>query len=447
MKRRLLKKGGLAVLLVVLLFGGILASVLLLQGRDQNGTVSLGSDPGYPAESPPIDGQKAAAASAQAKGLKSTYHTDVKGMWISYLDLASVLRGKSEQEFTQNITAVFDNCKSMGLNTVIVQVRPFGDALYPSALFPWSHTVTGVQGKDPGYDPLKIMVALAHERQLSFHAWINPLRVKSADAKMKLSENNQAAKWFAEETKKNDWVVETADGLFLNPAIPEARQLVIDGAVEIVKNYDVDAIHLDDYFYPTTDESFDYEQNASNPPKAYNRYLSEGGKLSHADFRRENINQLVSGLYKAVKEADSSVAVGISPQGNNDNNYNTQYADVTKWMQSDGYLDYVCPQIYWEFSNAQAPFSDKLAQWSALATNEDVALYIGLAPYKIGTEGEWAETDDLMKRQIETIANNKRSAGFMLFRYDSLFHPSDSISQQVDAEKQNIEAFLKTDGN
>ncbi|MBQ2756389.1 MAG: family 10 glycosylhydrolase [Oscillospiraceae bacterium] len=365
---------------------------------------------------------------------------EMRAMWFSYLDLNPMLTGKTKAQFTSAINAAFDNVAELGLNTVIVQVRPFADALYNSDYFPWSSYVTGKQGVAPSFDPLAVMIQAARARGLRIEAWINPYRVKtSGNSTASLSSDNMAKKWIAEE---NDAVVVTANGIYYNPASPDAQQLIVNGVKEIVANYDVDGIHFDDYFYPSPDNSFD--------AKSYAAYKSAGGKLSLGDWRRENVNTLVRNVYAAIKSIDSRVVFGISPQGNMWNNYNTQYIDVEKWVTNSGYIDYIMPQIYFGFNNTACPYTQTVANWNSLITNKNITLYIGLSPYKIGTtdnfagngKTEWLNNTDIIARQVTTSRKYARCGGFALFRYASVFSPAANVSVQVKTEMSNLKDVL-----
>lgn len=254
-----------------------------------------------------------------------------RAVWVSYLEWAG-MDFSSEEAFRAGAAELMDNCLSIGLNTVIAQVRPFGDALYRSTLFPWSHLCTGEQGQDPGFDPLDVLITEAHSRGLSLEAWVNPYRLRSS-AKMPpaLAENNLA-------NVHPEWVCAVGEGLYLNPAIPEAADYVVRGVAELVQNYAVDGIHFDDYFYPTTDAALDAVQFAA----------SGAGDL--AAWRRQNVTALVKAAHDAVKAADATLRFGVSPQGNPDNDLGQQYSDVKAWLAAEGenaVVDYLCPQIYW----------------------------------------------------------------------------------------------------
>ena len=362
-----------------------------------------------------------------------------RAAWITYLEYANILKGKSKSVFQANINAVFDNCIGQGLNTVILQVRPYGDALYDSDYFPWSSYASGTEGVSPGFDPLQVMVQSARARGLRVEAWINPYRIRTGSSNA-LSDDNPAAKWLAEGS---DCVVKTSSGIYYNPAREEVRQLVVNGVAELVRNYDIDAIHFDDYFYPNPDDSFD--------SAAYQEYLNAGGTLGRGDWRRENVNKLVRAVYSTIKGIDSSVELGISPQCNMSNNYNQQYIDVAKWLSNTGYVDYIAPQLYVGFENATAPYAQTVAQWNNMIKVSGIDLYVGLAAYKIGQtdtwagsgKSEWLNVTDMLKRQVEVSREQNHYQGFILYRYDSFANPASGVKSQVSQEMANLRAILQ----
>ena len=253
---------------------------------------------------------------------------EMRAMWFSFLewrDLFSAINGAGEQkaeQFTQQVGQMFQNCADMGLNTVIVAVRPFGDALYQSDVFPWSHLVTGAQGEDPGFDPLAIMIQQAHQRDLRLEAWVNPYRVDHPqNGPGTLSADNPA-------TLNPDWVRQVNGELWFDPGIPQVEALVAQGVAEILQRYAVDGIHFDDYFYPSgAKEDFDAASFAAG-----------GGGVTLADWRRTNTDLMVKKVYDTVKTIRPAASFGVSMQGNNENNFTTMYADVKKWMANDGYV-------------------------------------------------------------------------------------------------------------
>ncbi len=360
---------------------------------------------------------------------------EFNAVWISYLEFLDRMKdpvtgknGYTKERFEAVINEMFDNAVSLRMNAVVVHVRPFGDAFYPSDYFPWSKYISGTQGVDPGFDPLNDMIQAAHERGLQFHAWINPYRVtgNSTDLSL-LSKDNPARKWLTDKSKSNDRRVLTYGGsLYYNPADPWTQLLIRDGIQEIVENYDVDGIHFDDYFYPTLGtnykKTFDYLE--------YEEYCSwskeNGLKVkSVSDWRRENVNKLVKKVYQLVKKQDENIVFGISPGGFLDYLVmeDRYYCDIKTWLSKPGYIDYIAPQLYWSFSHSKFPYDKTLDRWLALCTNTKVKVYVGIAVYKAGSNDEaaWKQDADQLKKQIEYARKTGRVDGFLYFRYDYFY--------------------------
>lgn len=341
-----------------------------------------------------------------------------RAVWVSYLELLE-MDFSSETAFRVDVALLMDNCASLGLNTVLVQVRPFGDALYPSRLYPWSHLCTGVQGKDPGFDPLDILLAEAHKRGLSLEGWVNPYRLRSTAAlPPNLADTNLIC-------THPEWVCSVGDGRYLNPALPEAADYVAQGIAELVQNYPLDGIHLDDYFYPSTDPGLDAVQFAAS------------GAEDLAAWRRQNVTRLVKTLHDVVKAADPTLRFGISPQGNPDNDRNVQYSDISNWLTAEGkdaVVDYLCPQIYWgygytlESGSTRFGFENIVPEWLAMSRSPEVTLYFGLGAYRIGVGDGGINEDSLrqwsagnaLARQVADL-RSWNVGGWALYRYDSLF--------------------------
>ena len=341
-------------------------------------------------------------------------------VWVSYLEWQQV-DFSSAQAFSADIAAMFDNIADLGATVVLAQVRPFGDALYRSSLFPWSHLCTGVQGKDPGFDPLDVFLTEAHRRGIGVEAWVNPYRLRSSAAMPpNLAENNLA-------NTHPDWLCTAGEGLYLNPAVPAAADYVVQGVAELVQNYPVDGIHFDDYFYPTTEESIDAVQFAAS------------GAVDLAAWRRQNVTALVKKVHDAVKTADPTLRFGISPQGNPDNDLNSQYSDVTAWLAAGGeeqVVEYLCPQIYWGFGytlksgSTRFAFENIVPAWLSYPRAGDVALYFGLGAYRVGTGDGGANPDSVsgwstgsaLAAQVEDL-RQQAAGGWALYRYGSLFGP------------------------
>ena len=353
------------------------------------------------------------------------------------------MKNQSATQFRTAISKQLDTIKGFGLNTVVLQVRPFGDAIYKSSYFPASYLYTGTQGSVGAvpYDALEIAIDEAKKRNLRIEAWINPYRV-TKDNTMKISADNPATAMLASGDAVN-----YSGKITYNPASTVAQDLIVSGVYEIVKNYNVDAIHFDDYFYPTTDADFDKVQ--------YQRYKNAGGKLTLAQWRRQNVTDLVKRVYDTIKGVNKNILFGISPQGNNDNNLNGQYVDVAQLMKL-GVIDYLCPQMYFGFQNQICPYSETLAEFNKLAKNTGVKLYTGLATYKCGTEDTWAGagknegigTTDLVARQVNNARGLSEYGGFVLFRYDSTFNYNSfygagtKAAAQAATELESLKAIL-----
>ena len=343
-----------------------------------------------------------------------------RAVWVSYLEWAA-MDFSTEDAFRARVVQLLDNCTGLGLNTVLAQVRPFGDALYRSSLFPWSHLCTGVQGQDPGFDPLDVLLQEAHTRGISVEAWVNPYRLRSSAAMPpNLADSNLA-------NTHPEWVCTVDEGLYLNPAEPAAADYVVQGVAELVQNYAVDGIHFDDYFYPATDESIDAAQFAA----------SGAGNL--AAWRRENVTALVRAVHDTVKAADPTLRFGISPQGNPDNDENQQYSDVTGWLASggeDAVVDYLCPQVYWgqgfalHNGSTRFAFENIVPAWLAYPRAEGVALYFGLGAYRVGVGDGGSNENSLSgwstgRALADQVAflREQGAEGWALYRYGSLFGP------------------------
>jgi uncharacterized lipoprotein YddW (UPF0748 family) len=355
---------------------------------------------------------------------------EFKAVWISYLEFLTYGKnGYTQASFEAAIDKMFDNIASMNMNAVVVQVRPFGDAMYDSSYFPWSRYISGTQGVDPGFDPLEYMVEAAHERDLQFHAWLNPYRVTTASTDYsKLSKDNPARVWYEDKDKTNDRNILAFDGsLYYNPAVKEVQTLITNGIKEIVNNYEVDGIHFDDYFYPVIGSK--YATTFDNVE--YDAYVKESkanvqAPLSIADWRRNNVNTLVKNIYKSIKDIDSSVQFGISPGGFIDSlaSHAGYYVDIKTWLSKDGYIDYICPQIYWSFSHSSYPYDKTLDKWLSYRTSSSVKMYVGIATYKAGSslEADWKNDPDVLRNQVEYGRDTGKVDGFIFFRYDFFYN-------------------------
>ena len=353
---------------------------------------------------------------------------EMRGVWVSYIELDMQNESdKSESAFREKFKDIAITSKNAGFNTLIVQVRPFCDALYKSAYFPYSHILSGEQGVSPDYDALKVMCEICSELDLDIHAWVNPYRISTDSTPQVLSENNPYV-------IDNELGEETENGIFLNPANKMARKLIIDGVTEIVKNYDVDGIQFDDYFYPTQDSDFDDEE--------YAEYVDTVGAMncmSVDNWRLANVNTLICDTYRAIHKISNDVDFGISPQGNIDNNAKI-YADVKSWCICKGFVDYICPQLYYSLENPALTFENSLNSWASLDINKNVKLYVGLAGYKANTdsdEGTWLYSDNVLSKEYKIAMQNEKVSGIMLYSYSAL------EDENASAEISNLTNAIK----
>ncbi len=370
-------------------------------------------------------------------------YDDMKAMWISQYDLADVYtkdgKQREKSDFVNCIDTVLDNVASIGINTVIVQVRPFADSMFPSEYYPISRFVTGEYGKNINYDPFEIIVERAHARELSIHAWINPLRAMTENEIINVSKSFKIREWYDRSDGK--YVVNVSGRLYLNPAYDEVQMLICDGAAELVRLYNVDGLHMDDYFYPTTDERFD--------AIAYSDYKKRGGMNERAQFRRDNINRLVRGIYSAVKNENRDVLFGISPAGSMSNNYNKLYADVAEWCENDGYIDYICPQVYFGFEHSTCDFVGVCKEFSDMIKSDNIRLIIGMTLGKASSnydeyagkgKDEWLYNKDVLKRELAHTMTMPKCSGVSYFSYQYFF---DKEAYKTQEERENFIPLLK----
>lgn len=380
----------------------ILAAVVIILWLMDINTISQGTMAASPSKSPsPSPSVSALTSSENSKTetgevtKENTGGTDFVGMWVPYYDLQS----ESADKFKENYQEIIKTAQKAGVTALFVHVRAFGDALYKSDYYPWSHIITGTQGEDPGFDPLEYMIDLTHKAGMEFHAWINPMRIASDTIPSFMSDDNV----YTELNESNSYYfIKTDGGIYLNPAYSYVRELISSGAAEIAKNYDVDGIHFDDYFYPP---------DVGNQDEiAYMAYLDTAvTPLSLEEWRTANISAMVSETYRAIKKANSKVVFGISPQGNIANNASIG-ADVAEWCSTQGYIDYICPQLYFSYDNAALGFTDALNDWMKLDFHDGLKIYIGLALYKVDTDSDgntWQNGADIIKRQIQDTKEAK----------------------------------------
>lgn len=381
-------------------------------------------------------------------GYKAQNPNTLKAMWLSQFDLSGIYcNGKaerSEESFRKLIKKIIDNIKDYGFNTIIVQARPNADSMYPSEIYPQSKYINGSYGKYSSYDKFAIIVEEAHAAGLAVHGWINPMRAMSATEIISVGKEYRIKQIYSDSTKNGKYIVNINGQLYLNPAYEEIRDMIINGAKELLLHYELDGLHMDDYFYPTTADSFD--------SAARNEFAS--ASQSKESFRRDCLNKLVSGLYKMVHETREGALFGISPSGVINKVYNEHCADIYEWGSKSGYVDYICPQLYFGFEHATCAFDRLFEQWSTIVKNPDVDLYVGISlgkakakvdNYAGSGKYEWAEHTDITYRQLEYLVRSGKCDSIAYFCYQYFFNPltSKKTPETLD-EVNNLIPYLKT---
>ena len=330
---------------------------------------------------------------------------ELRAAWISTvynLDWPTT-KGNVNAQKSELIT-ILDRLQALNMNAVVLQVRPMADAFYPSDLEPWSSYLTGTQGANPGYDPLQFAIEEAHKRGMELHAWLNPYRV--APTSLVLASHHPAV-------KNPDWVVTYKDMHYYNPGIPEARAHLKDVIRDIIMRYDVDAIHFDDYFYPSGAKSIS-DPFGFNDKTAFEKYGN--GSDVHV-WRAENINTMIGEVSQLIRSVKPTVLFGISPSGRRENSI-ALYADPLIWLENK-WVDYLAPQIYWEFGHATADFGTLVNYWNN--NSKGVPIVIGIAAYKFNDPSVPAFGDvEEYGRQIERIRSSNNLFGCIFFRAKNL---------------------------
>ena len=369
------------------------------------------------------------------KDTVSYANTATSGVWISYSEVNSMLA--SENGFESEFLNVISNLRKLNIQNLYIHVRAFCDSLYKSDYFPLVSYAESYQ-----FDIFEYILTICHQNGIKVHAWINPYRVSTASSDIEtLNTQSPAYKWLKDEDAENDRNVCISDGIYLNPAEPQVQKLIIDGIKEIIEKYDVDGIHFDDYFYPTTQRQFD--------EISYTMYCSDKeNPLSLEDWRRNNINSLMSGCYSAIKYNNSNILFTVSPMASIKQNYKNLYADVKEWIKG-GYIDYVIPQIYFgfEYPDDEFKFENLLKEWKKMVKNSDVGLIIGLPSYKSIPEleedkEEWENNHDIIARQVQICKDDDLVQGYVYFSYSSLFGEAEEYVKQreniLKLENENV---------
>ncbi|TDE30496.1 MULTISPECIES: glycoside hydrolase family 10 protein [Flavobacterium] len=324
---------------------------------------------------------------------------------------------------------ILDAYKKLNYNAVIVQIRSVGDAFYPTKLAPWSRFLTGKEGQAPKpyFDTLAWMIAETHARGFEFHAWLNPYRATMDYNTSLLSPEHDYFKY-------PEWMIKYGGKYYYNPALPEVQKHLLTVVEEVVQNYDIDAIHFDDYFYP-----YRIKGEVFNDTDSFKKY---GNGMSLEDWRRSNVNTFVKDVSVSIKNIKPWVQFGISPFGvwrnksvdpkgseteAGQTNYDDLFADPLAWMENK-WIDYLVPQLYWSMDHPKASYSKLLRWWSENSTN--TAIYIGNGTYKINTDSDkrWNNPNEI-PNQIDITRSYKNIQGNAFFSAKSFLNKNQSVTK------------------
>ena len=352
---------------------------------------------------------------ASANFMNAQPKQEFRAVWIATVDNIDwpSKKGMAVDSQKAEFVRLLDLHLQNGMNAVIMQVRPATDAFYPSAYEPWSEWLTGVQGKPPSpyYDPLQFMITETHKRGMEFHAWCNPYR-----ADFKLGKASIAPSHITR--LHPDWFLDYGDKKYFDPGHKDAQAFVVEVIRDMTERYEVDAIHFDDYFYPYRIAGKEFPDSVT--------YQQYGKRMQKDDWRRSNVDSIILALNNIIEQTKPWVKFGISPFGvwrNNDKdprgsntkagqtNYDDLYADILLWLEK-GWIDYVAPQLYWEFGHKAAPYEVLIDWWSKHTYGKHC--YIGLGIYRAGSSDVWKDST-LLPRQIELLRNTANMHGMIFF--------------------------------
>jgi uncharacterized lipoprotein YddW (UPF0748 family) len=378
---------------------------------------------------------------AQETEVQPAVRREFRGVWVasvSNIDWPSRAGLPVEQQ-KEELIGIFDKAVELNLNAVILQVRPAADALYPSKLEPWSPYLTGEMGKppEPFYDPLAFAVEEAHRRGLQLHAWFNPYRVRLDDTRFEPSADHSSQ-------SRKKIVRQYGRMLWFDPGEPKAEDHFIAVLKDVVKRYDIDGVHIDDYFYPYQVRDKDDKIVPFPDDASYRRATRKGARLERDDWRRQNVNRLIERMYVEVKRAKPWVLVGISPFGiwRPDNppgiagldQYSTLYADARLWFQ-EGWLDYMTPQLYWRIDSEKQSYPKLLAWWAEQNFKQrhlwpgNFTSRVLRSPDETETATVWAAEE--LVRQVEATRAQPGATGNIHFSMKALMRNNDGIATRL----------------
>lgn len=379
----------------------------------------------------------------------------VRGVWVSNVANIDMPRGLPKEELQEYIKGMIKHIASYNMNTIVYQVRPCNDAFYPSKLNPYSRYITGIEGKDPGFDVLAFVIEEAKKYNIKVHAWMNPYRVSqpSLNTEEKTLEeafNEYIASLddlnFAKRHPEHT-VIDGANKIILAPSHQEVIDFVTASIMEVVENYDVEGVHIDDYFYPYAKIPYEREEQD---------FLKTRKSLDQSfdDWRRDNVDRMIKSVHDALKKSfnktGKKVLFGISPfaiyrthdsikeGGWSEGSYNAEgalqcyselYSDVYKWMK-EGWIDYVVPQDYFPFERKDVTYHDIVKWWNKMATKTNTILYIGHGIYQMGSNEVWQNPDEI-KNQLSLNCLYKQVTGSIFFTYKDFIKGENEVKNKA----------------
>ncbi|MEM7556507.1 MAG: family 10 glycosylhydrolase [Cyanobacteria bacterium P01_A01_bin.84] len=375
--------------------------------------------------------------------VKVSHRREFRGAWITTVwnsDWPSK-SGLSVSEQKAELVKILDKLEQLNFNAVILQVRPEGDALYPSNYEPWSAWLSGNQGKAPSpyYDPLEFAIAQCHQRNMELHAWFNPYRAKTS-----LKSGGNVYPHMA--VTNPEYVYRWGNQLWMDPGAKVVQDRAFNVIMDVVKRYDIDGIHLDDYFYPYPIAGKSFPDN-----KTYSNYKNAGGRLDIKNWRRDNVNRMVMRLYQGIKSAKSHVKFGISPFGiyrpgypkgiRGLDAYDVLYADAKKWLEQ-GWLDYIAPQLYWRIDQTAQSYPTLLKWWTSINPQKR-HIYAGNNIARLDGKA-WKNQEIIKQITISRSLFNNLSLGNIFFSMDSISRNRQSIAEKFQYALYNQPALPPT---
>ena len=389
---------------------------------------------------------------------------DVRGVWVSNVANIDTPKGLEKEEYQAYLKNMIAHIASYNMNTIIFQVRPASDAYYVSKLNPWSRYITGVEGKDPGFDVLAFVIEEAKKYNIKVHAWMNPYRVSVTALDVEQTSLEEAQKVYLESLDDLNFakrhpehtIVDGANKIILSPSHPEVIDFVTQSILEVAEKYDIEGVHIDDYFYPYA--KIPYEREEAD----FLKYRTSETE-NFEDWRRKNVDKMIKNIHDELKKLFSKtgkkVQFGISPfavyrthQSLKEDGwekgsfhapgalqcYSELYSDVYKWMK-EKWIDYVVPQIYFSFERVDVNYHDLTKWWNTIAKETDTTLYIGQALYQMGSNEVWQNKEE-MANQLKFNCQFDHISGTIFFTYKDLVKGQNEIK---DAGLDSIKALWK----